>query len=807
MSLRRSEITSDRRRVAEIGDAADAAAARAIAFGPFVADAESGRLLESGRVIALAPKPFETLYYLAGQAGRVVPKTELMERLWPGTFVTDDVLVQCVVDIRRALHDPAKTPHYVQTVPRRGYQFLAPVREAEPADWQAPPEEAAPATDAPANGNGAGHALPGPAPQPNRFGRWPLVALGVLAIVATTAALLRWRRPPVGGTSSASVTVEPGSLLVMPIVVEEPTSETAWTRQGVAELISAQLGQTPGIRVVARHRLAAALEEAGLGAAQGPSAEHASQIARRLHAEKLVSGSFVRVNDQFVLTAQVADVVSGRTDGTASVRGRYPADFLDSIDDLCLKLLHHLTPSPGPGAAGFRPARLATQSVEASRLYVEALSWQALGGRRGWEEAERRLDEALALDPSFAQAYVKKAEIQEWMRHWGYGNPDPEPAIRAASRLLKELPDRDRLLVESFEALILRRQPEVALERWSALLQFYPTYAQEAGVPQMVAATFASLGRWDQLILVGEAHVGSPSLPAAERARLSSLLAVAFRRKGEFARAVEHAQRAVELWPSREGPEFLRQRTLLARVAIEAGGRAEALANLRAVQGAAGADATNLTDAAWAYYMSGERTEAAALVERALAMDETYGNAYHLRGWLLLADGRYVPAADSLQKAFTRTPRTFGQQHQGVVGADMAALYYAGVAFQLNGEWEKGEPLLVNLIDYCREQQLLTVNDGSARAWQIANFRARAEARLGQKTPEPPRLQGDDTTYFVQTARLHAVQGRTQDALRELAQGLSLGHGELQHVRDDPDFRSLHGEPEWKRLTEGPGAS
>jgi hypothetical protein len=83
----------------------------------------------------------------------------------------------------------------------------------------------------------------------------------------------------------------------------------------------------------------------------------------------------------------------------------------------------------------------------------------------------------------------------------------------------------------------------------------------------------------------------------------------------------------------------------------------------------------------------------------------------------------------------------------------------------------------------------------------VANFLARALARLGKKAAEPERLQGDDTTYFVQTARLHAVQGRTQDALRELAQGLALGHGELQHVRDDPDFASLRGEPEWKRLT------
>src|SRR5262245_64775402 len=130
MSLRRSEVTIDRRRVGELGASDELPGPPTLAFGPFVAEAESGRLLESGQVVALAPKPFETLYYLASHPGRVVPKTELMERLWPGTFVTDDVLVQCVVDIRRALHDPAKTPQYVQTVPRRGYQFLAAVHPA-----------------------------------------------------------------------------------------------------------------------------------------------------------------------------------------------------------------------------------------------------------------------------------------------------------------------------------------------------------------------------------------------------------------------------------------------------------------------------------------------------------------------------------------------------------------------------------------------------------------------------------------------------------------------------------------------------
>src|SRR5262245_36071387 len=89
MSMRRSELTTDRRRVDELV-VDDAAAAGPLAFGPFVIDPETGRLLEEGHVVPLAPKPFETLYYLANRPGRVVPKAELMERLWPGTFVTDD---------------------------------------------------------------------------------------------------------------------------------------------------------------------------------------------------------------------------------------------------------------------------------------------------------------------------------------------------------------------------------------------------------------------------------------------------------------------------------------------------------------------------------------------------------------------------------------------------------------------------------------------------------------------------------------------------------------------------------------------
>ena len=65
---------------------------------------------------------------------------------------------------------------------------------------------------------------------------------------------------------------------------------------------------------------------------------------------------------------------------------------------------------------------------------------------------------------------------------------------------------------------------------------------------------------------------------------------------------------------------------------------------------------------------------------------------------------------------------------------------------------------------------------------------------------EPPRLRGDDTTYFVQSARLHAVEGRPDEALDELARGIGLGHGEFAHLRDDADFDALKEDPEFRRL-------
>src|SRR5215470_17720729 len=96
-------------------------------FGDFTLDLRRARLLRASDEVKLRPKPFEVLKYLVENPGRVVTKAELLQAVWPDSFVTDDSLVQCLRDVRRALGDDEQ--RFIKTVPRRGYIFDAEIAE------------------------------------------------------------------------------------------------------------------------------------------------------------------------------------------------------------------------------------------------------------------------------------------------------------------------------------------------------------------------------------------------------------------------------------------------------------------------------------------------------------------------------------------------------------------------------------------------------------------------------------------------------------------------------------------------------
>ncbi|HYT22157.1 MAG TPA: transcriptional regulator, partial [Candidatus Polarisedimenticolia bacterium] len=99
-------------------------------FGEFTLDVARGCVLKAGEEIKLRPKVYETLKYLVEHPGRLIGKQELIQAVWPDAFVTDDSVVQCTVELRRALDD--RTQQLLKTVPRRGYLFAAQVIQCPP---------------------------------------------------------------------------------------------------------------------------------------------------------------------------------------------------------------------------------------------------------------------------------------------------------------------------------------------------------------------------------------------------------------------------------------------------------------------------------------------------------------------------------------------------------------------------------------------------------------------------------------------------------------------------------------------------
>ena len=88
-------------------------------------------LMRREKVIPITPKVFDTLLVLVERAGRVVEKTELMNLLWPDTFVEESNLTFNISTLRKALGKNSENGQYIETIPRRGYRFVASIREIQ----------------------------------------------------------------------------------------------------------------------------------------------------------------------------------------------------------------------------------------------------------------------------------------------------------------------------------------------------------------------------------------------------------------------------------------------------------------------------------------------------------------------------------------------------------------------------------------------------------------------------------------------------------------------------------------------------
>lgn len=202
-------------------------------FDTFELDTQRYELRRAGSVQALEPQGFKVLLYLLEQRDRVVSKSELLERLWPGQYVSEATLTQRLVAIRRALGDDGRSQRYIRTVHGRGYRFVAAVTMREESA-PAPPEPAMPPAAAWHFAPAAEPVMPpAPAPLPVASGKRTSVFIGreteITLLQAAFARALQGERQLVLLRGEAGI----GKTTLVDTFVEQVQASTAlWLGRG-----------------------------------------------------------------------------------------------------------------------------------------------------------------------------------------------------------------------------------------------------------------------------------------------------------------------------------------------------------------------------------------------------------------------------------------------------------------------------------------------------------------------------------------------------------------------------------------------
>jgi DNA-binding winged helix-turn-helix (wHTH) protein/tetratricopeptide (TPR) repeat protein len=350
------------------------------------------------------PKAMQVLAVLAGRPGQVVSKQEILEEVWEGTFVSEEVLPNAIWELRKALGDDAKRPRFIQTLPKKGYRLIAPVVSAALSEALA---------TAPVE------------PPPRRSSlRRPLLLLAA-AVVGLVAGGLLLARSRAGDVFPASER----SVLVLGFENHTSSPDLAWLTTGVPTMLRTGLAEMPHVRVVSE---------------QGPVDESADRrdVARSAGASAVVTGSIFKQGEEYRLEVQVEDVEESRILAARSARGD---DVFPLVDDLTRWVRDSLGAGPPRAPAPIPPLReMTTTSLEAFRLYNEGLE-----ARRHLRVADARenLTQAVALDPGFALAYLELQEIALWQQDDAAFQSLRAKALEHQDRL----PPQKRMMLEAGE--------------------------------------------------------------------------------------------------------------------------------------------------------------------------------------------------------------------------------------------------------------------------------------------------------------------------------------------------------------------
>ncbi len=480
---------------------------RVVRFGAFELDVQSGELRKQGLRTRLTPQSFQVLLLLLERRGEVVTRDALRQKLWPAdTFVDFDMgLSSAVKKLREALGDSAENPRFVETLPRRGYRFIAGGDE--------------PVT--PASGG-------------RRSRAWSaLLALAVLAaaLIALLASGGREWRSRSFATRAAPVEIK--SIAVLPLENLSGDASQDYFVDGMTDALITELAQIGRLRVISRTSMMR------YRATRKPLPE----IARELNVEAVVEGTVVRVGPRVRVTAQLIHAPTDRHLWARSY-DRELRDVLALQEEVARAIAQAVQVEVRPDERR-RLSQAAAIDPEAYESYLKGRFYWSMRGRENLLKAAAYFQQAIAEDPTYASAYSGLSDTYRQSDQDGLAPRDCMPKAEAAARKALALDDTLAEAHASLAGVLYRYRWDWdgAKREFQRSLDLDPNSAEG----HRAYAIYLLTMRRDEEALpqLRRAQELSPLSPI-----ISIEVAVALMRVGRYDEAIEQLQKARELEPT-----------------------------------------------------------------------------------------------------------------------------------------------------------------------------------------------------------------------------------------------------------------
>ena len=402
---------------------------RTLRFGVFELNMRSGELWKQGRKVRLEGQPVQILLCLLENPGELVTRDELRQRLWPadtGNF--EDGLNAAVKRLRQALNDSAGNPRFIETLPRRGYRFLAPVQAVDAAEDVPKFIETPPAGPVPEAGELPEAKVVLWSPFWKRSGLALLLMLGISTV---------WMLRPKNGPSPVI-----RSLAVLPLenLSHDPSQD--YFADGMTDELITELGQISQLRVISRT------------SAMTYKGAHKSlpQIAGELNVDAVIEGSVLRSGDQVRITAQLiqapadkhlwAQSYEGDVHQTLALQRQVARAIAEEIQ---VELTSHE-----------RDVLKSVKTVnrDAYEAYLKGRFFWNKRTADGMKKAIDYFNQAIEKDPNYAQAYAGLADSYALAGDWQYGVLTPREAYPKAKAAATKAIALDSTLGEAHISLV-----------------------------------------------------------------------------------------------------------------------------------------------------------------------------------------------------------------------------------------------------------------------------------------------------------------------------------------------------------------